>query len=680
MPYIDYMPRLLIVDDDPVARRMLRSAAEEMDLFSAVADCDSSASALEALQQEHFDLLLLDYELDDLNGVQVFERAKHIQEPIAGILVTAHDEKEVIIAAIQAGIRDFLEKPIPSHILANSLQRAWDELEIRILLDVENRNQIELLETLPDIVYKIDLDGYIEYVNQAVRELGIAPEELIGKHITKIINAQDFHAHSLQTVLEDFRRQGDAQGPPRLVNERRSGQRRTQNLKIRLINYREGREDSYREAQLMSFGEISAKGVLEGSVVTGSLGIIRDITEREKQQQELKTTLKKLQSSQDALKAADQVRGRFLAEMSHEVRTPLNAINGTVDLLADSGLSEEQLRQLEVIRSSCRTLGYIVDDILDLSHIESNRFRLNPVKFNPDTLLTDVHSVTRHLPEAEGLEIRLNTDPDPCPELIGDAERIQQILLNLVHNALKHTDQGFVEITRTCKPVDKYMHHRLFFSVRDTGTGIPEERLESIFEHAIPGDPVSTRRYGTSGIGLPLSRKLARLMRGDIQAASQEGAGSAFTFTVVLPAADAMPEPAAEPRFKGPVLIAEDNMTNRLVMTGLLENMGVETDIAKSGAETVLKADGRPYSVIFMDVQMPGMDGIEAARRIRNSSGPNRNTFIVALTADVVGDVNERCRRAGMDEFLAKPVGRADIQAVLQRLETRRAAASPTKG
>jgi CheY-like chemotaxis protein len=141
-----------------------------------------------------------------------------------------------------------------------------------------------------------------------------------------------------------------------------------------------------------------------------------------------------------------------------------------------------------------------------------------------------------------------------------------------------------------------------------------------------------------------------------------------------------MPEPAAEPRFKGPVLIAEDNMTNRLVMTGLLENMGVETDIAKSGAETVLKADGRPYSVIFMDVQMPGMDGIEAARRIRNSSGPNRNTFIVALTADVVGDVNERCRRAGMDEFLAKPVGRADIQAVLQRLETRRAAASPTKG
>jgi PAS domain S-box-containing protein len=285
MPYTDYQPKLLILDDDRAARLMLRAAAEETALFSRVVDCHSSEAALNALKEKRFDLILLDYELDDLNGIQVFERAKHLQDPIAGILVTAHDEKEVIISAIQAGIRDFLEKPIPSHILANALQRAWDELEIRILLDVESRNQIELLESLPDIVYKIDMDGYIEYINQAVEELGFQREELIGRHITQIINAEDYHAHCLQTALETppYRTSRSAP-PPQLVNERRSGSRRTQNLKIRLVHRKEKERSPYREGHLMSFGEISAKGVFEGSVVTGSLGIIRDISEREGRQ------------------------------------------------------------------------------------------------------------------------------------------------------------------------------------------------------------------------------------------------------------------------------------------------------------------------------------------------------------------------------------------------------------
>jgi len=676
MPYSNYKPKLLIVDDSPDARLMLRKAAENMALFSHIVECRSSSEALEMLGRENFDLLVLDYELDELNGLQVFEQAKHFQDPIAGILVTAHDEKELIIAAIQAGIRDFLEKPIQSHILANSFQRAWDELEIRNLLDAESRNHLELIESMPDIVYKIDMDGFIEYINQAVEGLGVTREELIGKHITRIIVAEDYHGHSLQTAIEDFKRHPIPDSRPKLINERRAGSRRTENLKIRLLKYNGNQETTYRTGQLLSFGEISADGLFEGSKVTGSVGVIRDITEREQEQQELHRALGKLRTSEEALNSAEAVKSRFLADMSHEVRTPLNVIKGSLDLLADAGLADVQRRQLEVINASCRTLEFVIDDILDLSRMEANQLWLNPVNFFPDTILSDILSVVEPLPKAEGLDLKTSFSPENCPELHGDAERIWQILFNIVHNAVKYTEAGFVEMTMTCQPVDKKGYHRLVFSVQDSGMGIAGNKLEHIFDYSEKVNGSSTRRYSGTGLGLAVSRKIARLMRGDIQVSSQEGRGSVFTFTVVLPEAgiipESFPEPVASP-LSGPVLIVEDTTTNRLVINGLLQNMGIETDTARSGTEAVLKAEIRPYSLIFMDLQMPGMDGLEASRKIRDSRGPNAKTFIVALTADVVGDVDERCRAAGMDEFLPKPVGKNEILYVFQKLEIKSA-------
>lgn len=670
MPYINYKPKLLIVDDSQEARLMLGKAAEKTALFSHVVECSSSSEAIEALQRQNFDLLVLDYELDTLNGLQVFERAKHIQEPIAGILVTAHDEKEVIIAAIQAGIRDFLEKPIQPHILANSFQRVWDELEIRKLWEADSRNHLELIEGIPDILYKIDMDGYIEYINPAVESLGVSRDELIGKHITRIIAAEDYHRHSLQTVFEDFNHHPNPESPPQLVNERRSGSRRTQNLKIRLINRKESQDAPYRAAQLMAFGQISASGLFEGGGVTGSVGVIRDITEQEKTRGELDKALAKWSASEAALKAAQAGNSRFLADMSHEVRTPLNVVRGSLDLLAAGGLDDAQRQQLEIINASCRTLQFVIDDILDLSQMEANRLWLNPVNFFPETVLHDVLSVVRGLPEARGLDTTPRIS-ESCTELNGDAERIWQILFNIVHNAVKSTEEGFVRVSLECQPVDTKGYHRLVFVVQDSGMGIAEDRLEQIFETTEMGGGTSARRYSGQGLGLGISRKLARLMRGDIQVASQEGKGSVFTFTLVLPEAGLIPETQPEPgtvTLPGPVLIVEDTMTNRLVINGLLQNMGVETDTARSGTEAVLKAEIRPYSLIFMDLQMPGMDGLEATRKIRDSRGPNADTFIVALTADVMGDVDERCRQAGMDEFLPKPVGKNEILDVFQKL------------
>ena len=677
MAYTTYHPKLLILDDEPVALKMLGQVAEKMALFSSIFACSSSSEALEVLYSEPVDLLLLDYEVDEKNGLDVFELARQMHSPVAGILVTAHDEKEVIISAMQAGIRDFLEKPIRPHILSNALIRAWEELEVRIVMDTESRNHLELLESLPDIVYKIDMDGYIQYINKTVEDLGVSQAELKGKHITRIIAAEDYHTHSLQTILETFRGQGDEEESPKLVNERRGGSRRTQNLRIRLISRNEAQGTSFREGQLVSFGEISARGILEGSVVTGSVGIIRDITDRERERRQLKEALDRLRDSEEALKKAYNAKSQFMANMSHEIRTPLNAIKGMVDIIKDSSASREQQGQLEVISSACRTLEFIVDDILDLSRIESNRLRLSTVNFSPNDILAEILAVVRSLPEAENLDIRIAAEEKQCPELEGDAERIKQILLNLVHNAVKYTEEGFVEISMTCSAVDKKNYQRLICAVKDSGIGIEHGTLTTIFERFEQGDESSSRQYGGAGLGLAISQKLARLMRGDIHVESQPGRGSIFTFAVVLPKAgttSGIIHDKAVVSFTGPALVIEDNTSNRTVMKSLLENLGVETDTARDGSEAMEKAESRAYSIIFLDLQMPRADGMVTARKIRNSGGPNANTFMVALTADVREDAVDRCREAGVDEYVLKPVGKHELQRIFQLCESKRSA------
>ena len=683
MPYTTYHPKLLILDDEPVALKLLSQIAHDMSLFSKVSACRSSREALDLLNKEAYDIFLLDYEVDERNGLDVFELAKQMHQPVTGVLVTAHDEKEVIISAMQAGIRDFIEKPIHPHILSNALIRAWEELEVRIVMDTESRNHLELLESLPDIVYKIDMDGYIQYINKTVEELGVKQAELKGKHITRIIAAEDYHSHSLQTVLDSFREQMDAENnPPKLVNERRGGSRKTQNLRIRMISRSEEEGTRFREGTLVSFGEISARGILEGSVVTGSVGIIRDITEREKERRQLKEALGRLRDSEEALKQAYNAKSQFIANMSHEIRTPLNAIRGMVDLMKNAATPEEQQGQLEIINASCRTLQFIVDDILDISRIEANRLRLKTVNFSPDTIAKEVLEVVRNLPEAETLDIRMTFGEKQCPELEGDAERIKQILLNLVHNAVKFTEKGFVELSMACRDVDKKEYQRLICAVKDSGRGIAMNKLETIFERFEQGDETSPRSFGGTGLGLAISRKLARLMRGDIKVESELGHGSVFTFTVVLPRASAAQKLVYDDvavLCDGPVLVVEDNMTNRAVIKSLLENLGVEADTAKDGADAVIKAKNRVYQVIFMDLHMPGESGIEAARKIRNSGGLSANTFIVALTGDVMEDACEHCREAGMDECIYKPLGRRELQRMLNLLGNRRSSAKSEK-
>ena len=417
------------------------------------------------------------------------------------------------------------------------------------------------------------------------------------------------------------------------------------------------------------------------------IGFGRDITQRKQLEAELTShrdhledlveqRTQELELAKKAAEAANIAKSAFLANMSHEIRTPLNAITGMAYILRHSGLTPQQTDKLDKIEAAGHHLLDVINDVLDLSKIEAGKFTLENATIHIDALLGNISSMLGQKIKDKGL--RLNIEKSPLPEnLQGDPTRLQQALLNYVTNAIKFTDEGQITLrVKTEAQTDKTATLR--FEVEDTGIGIAPDVLAKLFCAFEQADNSITRKYGGTGLGLAITRKIAEIMGGAAGASSREGVGSTFWFTVTLkkngqPLAEAAKtqietaEQAIQRNHTGKcVLIVEDEPINQLVSRELLEAVGLEVDLAEDGQEAVEKARSKHYALIVMDVQMPGLDGLNATKQIRQHAG-NETIHILAMTANAFAEDKERCREAGMNDFIAKPVTPALLYETLLR-------------
>lgn len=821
-------PAILIVDDTPENLDVLKAAL--WDDYSVRPAINGAIALKLAEMTPQPDLIILDVVMPGMDGYEICRQLKSNPQTsdIPVIFVTAKAELEDELEGLAMGAVDYMSKPISpplikarviTHLALRKANREMEEKNSR-LYEINERltNSLEqlsaseerfrsLVQTIPDIVYKIDAEGCFTFLNKSIERLGYHQSDLIGQHFTTIIHSADAQSASLANVIARIGK-GTPNPGQKLFDERRTGLHMTIGLEIRLKT-KSGTPAEIAEIKSISdqpvsvevnstglYGDVGTDTYYKSRQYIGTVGVIRDITDRQKAQKKLdeeKELLRQLidavpmpiffmdgsanlifsnqafhqvvaikntdstgmafvelfgehdshilttliesfldddrtmritktceisfgnqesktinviltkflnnvpakpsiigifvditdqkifeetliQAKADAetmaqkADAANLAKGNFLANMSHEIRTPMNAIIGFTHLCLQSELTKKQATYLNKISNSSNALLRLLNDILDFSKIDAGRLSMEMTEFAIADVLNDVASTFSLKSKAKGVEFVLHVAPSIAATLIGDPFRLGQILANLVGNAVKFTDHG--EIIVKVAPLEETPEKTIIqFCIKDTGIGMSQNHQDQLFQEFAQADASTTRKYGGTGLGLVICKRLVEMMQGSIWVESSPQTGSHFHFTAQFtrPKTDAktLTPPAYLQNMK--VLVVDDNESARFVITSYLEPCRCDVTIAMSGSSALaIIADAasneRPFALIILDWKMDEMNGLEAAYHIRNELALKQQPRILMLSAFNQEDIiKKETQRDLVDGFLEKPITTYDL-------------------
>lgn len=679
---------LLLIEDDLMTARQTAHVLQQSSLaLEGLIHVSSLAGALEYLNETNFDAVILDLNLPDTKGLDTFRKIRTACPDVPVVIITGAEDEAVGLEAISQGADDYLIKGEYEHRqLTRTIRYTIERKNLEKQRDHDRQNLLKVFEAAPVGMMLLDESAVVKQANSTMATM-VARDlsDMVGRRGGESFNCiHSYHdkrgcghapacAHcalrlSIEQVLHTGRSIHHVDIHPTLLIDNRK-------YAPWLSFHAEALCLDGRKHVVIAFTNITERKQIEASLKAEKQKAEQSTQQLSLLNVELESAMERARILAQEAMVANQVKSQFLANMSHEIRTPLNAILGFSDIMAGGALTEQQQEYVQIIKASGEGLLELVNAILDMSHLEADKYEVQMDTCELEKLLGGLEVMFTSKAIEKGLTFAV-TRGSVLPVVVRtDAGALRQCLINLIDNAIKFTDTGRVDVQVRWETLGPQTW--AYFEVRDSGIGIPAHKHALIFEQFLQGDGASTRKHGGTGLGLALTKRLTELLGGNMTMESIVGKGSCFILKIPMEISDVpttsdheeqvcgptLSHTGLDPALQGRVLVAEDSRTNARLIEHVLTSWGLEVTVVTDGAQAVGAIQSQPFDAVLMDLQMPHKDGFQATQELRQQG---YTLPIIALTANATPEDRERCLAHGFQAFMTKPFEAEALRVTLQ--------------